>query len=162
MEFYYPNFINDMWRVMGLVFFADKDRLVDTAHRTFRLDDIRQLLTEQGIALSDTGGEVERLRGNASDKYLSITRPFDLPGLLARIPLCTDLATTGEKAAGVVAMLTSSEIPKVGEYVDVSVAMPGGGCRLLRHWRMPSTSRAYPLPLSRKAEIYARLLKRGS
>lgn len=25
MDFYYPNFQNDMWRIFGLVFFADKE-----------------------------------------------------------------------------------------------------------------------------------------
>ena len=25
MDFYYPNFQNDMWRIFGLVFFDDKD-----------------------------------------------------------------------------------------------------------------------------------------
>jgi len=29
----------------------------------------------------------------------------------------------------------------------------------LEIWRMPSTSRAYPLPLSRKAEYYAELFR---
>lgn len=29
MDFFYPNFINDMWRIFGLVFFGDKERFVD-------------------------------------------------------------------------------------------------------------------------------------
>ena len=36
IEFYYPNFINDFWRITGLVFFGDKDRFVDTAAKRFR------------------------------------------------------------------------------------------------------------------------------
>ncbi len=160
MEFYYPNYINDMWRVFGLVFFGDKDYFVDAANRTFRLSELKAFLTERGIALSDTGGEVERLRDNASDKFLNITRPFPLAELLEQLPLCTDLATTGEKAASIAAALTGTDVPKVGEYVEVEVKMPDGTMRPLRHWRMPSTSRAYPLPLAKKAELYARLLKR--
>ena len=37
MKFYYPNFINDMWRIFGLLFFQDKDYFVDAAHKCFRL-----------------------------------------------------------------------------------------------------------------------------
>ena len=40
IDFYYPNFINDMWRILGLIFFNDKNRFVDVAAKKFRLDDI--------------------------------------------------------------------------------------------------------------------------
>ena len=29
MDFFYPNFTNDMWRIMGLCFAGDKNRYVD-------------------------------------------------------------------------------------------------------------------------------------
>ena len=29
MDFYYPNIQNDMWRIMGLIFFNDKDYFVE-------------------------------------------------------------------------------------------------------------------------------------
>ena len=28
MDFFYPNWINDMWRILGLVFFDDKEHFV--------------------------------------------------------------------------------------------------------------------------------------
>ncbi len=28
MDFYYPNFQNDMWRIMGLIFFSDKEYFI--------------------------------------------------------------------------------------------------------------------------------------
>ena len=40
MKFYYPNFINDMWRIFGLLFFQDKDYFVDAAHKCFRLEQL--------------------------------------------------------------------------------------------------------------------------
>ena len=40
IDFFYPNLQNDMWRIFGLCFFADKMHFVDAANRTFRLDDI--------------------------------------------------------------------------------------------------------------------------
>ena len=30
MPFYYPNFQNDMWRIMGLLFFGNKDHFILT------------------------------------------------------------------------------------------------------------------------------------
>ena len=38
MNFFYPNYINDMWRIFGLVFKNDRDYFVDAAAKTFRLD----------------------------------------------------------------------------------------------------------------------------
>lgn len=157
MDFYYPNFINDMWRIFGLLCFGDRDALVDVPHKTFRLPEIERLLTELGVALSDTGREAVRLRDNASDKFLEIVENVDLSALLARMPQCVAVATTGEKAAGVVAELTGTAVPKVGEYVECELRV-GEKVRRFRHWRMPSSSRAYPLKLEKKAAIYGRLL----
>lgn len=48
--------------------------------------------------------------------------------------------------------LTDCYVPEVGRYVDI--ALP---CRPLRFWRMPSSSRAYPMPLEKKAAAYRQL-----
>ena len=40
MEFYYPNFINDFWRIIGLLFFEDKDWFVDKVAKKFKLQEI--------------------------------------------------------------------------------------------------------------------------
>lgn len=159
MDFYYPNFINDMWRIFGLIYFGDKDRFVDTANKTFRKEDIIQLLTQHGIALSDTGKEVTRTKDNASDKWLQIDRPIDLKETLADLPDCIAIATTGEKAAGVIAELTGTELPKVGEFSECQMIMNDGEIRYFRHWRMPSSSRAYPLKLEAKAAQYEKMLR---
>ena len=151
MDFFYPNRTNDFWFMMGLLFFGDKDALYDREARTFRLDEIKKLLTDKGIAMGDTGYRVRRLKGNASDKFLEIVEPVHLDELLGRMPLCRHIATTGEKAAGVLASLTSTEVPKMGEHVTTADG--------LTIWRMPSTSRAYPLALEKKAEYYRRLFE---
>lgn len=158
MEFYYPNFINDMWRIFGLIYFNDKDALVDTAGKTFKLEAIKRLLTDRGIAMSDTGVDVVRTKDNASDKWLRIDRPIDLAGMLGRMPECTEVATTGEKAAGVIADLTQTEVPKVGEWCECRIIADGAE-RIFRHWRMPSSSRAYPMKLEKKADYYRTMLK---
>ncbi|MBF1605344.1 MAG: uracil-DNA glycosylase family protein, partial [Prevotella shahii] len=53
MNFFYPNFINDMWRIFGLAFFDDKDHFVDEANKTFKLDELKAFLTVKGVGLYD-------------------------------------------------------------------------------------------------------------
>lgn len=146
MEFYYPNRTNDFWRIMGLIFLGDKDALYSPELKQFDLPAIKRLLTEKGIAMSDTGYKIRRLKGNASDKFLEIVEPAPLSRLLAQMPTCRALATTGEKAADVLARLTDTEPPKIGEFAETATG--------LQVWRMPSTSRAYPLPVEKKALPY--------
>lgn len=151
MNFYYPNRTNDFWYMMGLIFFGDKNALLLPGSKNFDLEAIKRLLNERGIALNDTGRKVRRLKGNASDKFLEILEPVPLRDLLDMMPMCRDIATTGEKAAMVIATLTDTAVPKMGE---METSADG-----LHLWRMPSTSRAYPLALDKKAAFYARLFR---
>lgn len=153
MPFFYPNPINDFWRVMGLIYFNDKDKLYLPHLKTFDLEKIKEMLAARHIALGDTGLEVRRLKGNAADKFLDIVTPIPLADTLALMPECTAVATTGEKAAQVIAEITGTDVPKTGTYTETDFAG-----RHLRIYRMPSTSRAYPLPLAKKAEIYRNML----
>lgn len=158
MDFYYPNKINDFWRIIGLIFLGSKDALINPADGTFNLDDIKRLLTDKGIALHDTCAEVRRLRDNASDKWLEIVRPVDLKSLLESMPQCRSVTTTGEKAAGVVAELTGTPLPKMGEKISTVYPLLSSP-RPLDIYRMPSTSRAYPMRLEEKARFYAEMFK---
>ena len=151
MDFYYPNRTNDFWPMMGLIFFGDREALRLPGTKDFDVVAIKRLLNEKGIALNDTGRRVRRLMGNASDKFLEIVEPVPLYDVLALMPLCKAVSTTGEKAAGVIAEITSTPLPKMGEHV---IATDG-----LDIWRMPSTSRAFPMKLEAKAEYYARLFR---
>ena len=151
MDFYYPNRTNDFWFMMGLIFMGDRYALYDRGTKLFNLDAIKQLLNEKGIAMNDTGYKVRRLKGNASDKFLEIVEPVALYDLLAKMPRCHTVATTGEKAAGVVAGITGTPLPKMGEMVTADDG--------LEIWRMPSTSRAYPLALEKKAAYYAEMFR---
>lgn len=156
MNFYYPNKINDFWRIIALIFMGSKDALIDPKTGMFMLDEIKRLLCEKGIALHDTCAEVRRLRDNASDKWLEIVRPVDLQSLLISMPQCRSVATTGEKAAGVVAELTGTPLPKMGEKISTVFPLPSSP-RHLDIYRMPSTSRAYPMRLEEKARFYAEM-----
>lgn len=155
MNFYYPNPINDFWRIIGLIFLGDKDALYLKEQKIFSLKDIKALTSEKGIAMSDTVKKARRLKGNASDKFLEVVESNDPIELLKKLPLCSDIATTGEKAAAVVAEITSTPPPAMGKYVEWN--SPLG--RRIRIWRMPSTSRAYPLALDKKAAFYQNLFE---
>lgn len=161
MDFYYPNRTNDFWKICGLLFLGDKDALLSDDRKTYDIDKIRSLMTEKRIALNDTVRKARRLKGNASDKFLEVIEPVPLFGLLSEMPGCHAVATTGEKAAGIVAALTGTDIPRMGEMTLATVPPPDASESpgQLEIWRMPSTSRAYPLAVELKAEYYATLFR---
>lgn len=159
MDFFYPNFQNDMWRVFGLIFFNNPLHFYDSKAKTIDRAAIENLLTSKRVGVGETATEVIRRMDNASDKFLEIVTPVDLPRLLAQVPECRVIATTGEKAASVIADLTATYLPKMGEKVECECRMPGGELRRFLHWRLPSTSRAYPMKLERKAEYYGSMLR---
>lgn len=162
MPFYYPNWINDFWRIMGIIHFGDKDHFCIPTEKRFDEAAIREFCTEQGLAFYDTACEVRRLKDNASDAFLEVVTPTDIPALLSRIPDCRAIITTGEKASGVVAERFGCSVPAVREFIEVQLpasaaSRPSAGETMFRFWRMPSSSRAYPLSLEKKAEFYRRL-----
>lgn len=152
IEFYYPNFINDMWRILGLIFFGDKNRFVDITAKKFKLEEIIDFCTGTGIAMYDTATAVRRLKDNASDKFLEVVTPTNIPALLRQIPQCQAIVTTGEKATDTLCQTFGATPPATGEYSEFHFEG-----RPMRLYRMPSSSRAYPLPLEQKAAAYRRL-----
>ena len=157
MPFYYPNWINDFWRIMGLIFFGERDHFCLPGKKAFNQATVRAFCEREGLAFYDTACEVRRLRDNASDAFLEVVTPTDVPALLRKIPSCRTLVTTGQKATEVVAQVFGCGIPPVGGCIGIPA--PDEDARI-RFWRMPSTSRAYPLPLEKKADAYRRLFPR--
>lgn len=152
MEFFYPNWINDMWRIMGFIFFGDKRHFEVNGKKQFDKDKIVDFCKEKRIALYDTASEVIRLKDNASDKFLEVVTQTDVKDMLRRLPQCENIITTGQKATDVIVDIFRCEEPKVGEKSDF--IFEG---RRLTFWRMPSSSRAYPMKLEDKAEFYKRV-----
>ena len=200
MEFFYPNWINDFWRIQGLIHFGDAHRFEAKGEKRFDHSAIIDFCRREGLAFFDTASKVCRWKGNASDEFLEILEAADIPGMLAQMPDCKAIVTTGGKAAeellsilqqidgrnagalsepgirGIGATATASIIPSVndtvtcagvpsavptvGSYVDITIPYNNASHvseRTIRWWRMPSTSRAYPLPLQAKSEHYAKL-----
>ena len=157
MDFFYPNWINDHWRIEGEVFFGDKNRFVDESSKTFLLDDIVSFLSNKGIALFDTATAVRRLQNNASDKFLEVVVPTDIDSLLASVPHCRAIVTTGEKATVTLCEKYGiKEMPKVGTYVGIPERFNADGEQLILY-RLPSSSRAYPLAFAKKVEAYRKM-----
>ena len=184
MDFFYPNWINDHWRIEGQVFFGDKNHFVNQKEKRFKLDEIVRHCGEKGIAFFDTSTAVRRLKDNASDKFLEVVEPTDIAALISQLPHLKAIVTTGEKATQTIcASLGIPEVPKV----NTSVAIPAspvpskGGVKqnstnvngeaderspspfgegwgeAVLLWRLPSSSRAYPLSLEKKVESYRKM-----
>ena len=183
MDFYYPNFINDHWRIEGQIFYGDKNHFVDLEAKRFRIDEIVAFCEEKGLAFFDTSTAIRRLQDNASDKFLEVVEPTDIPALLKRLPHLRAIVTTGEKATETICRtMGMAETPKVNTYVRVSntdgtnetdilantdgtdekdilantnsTNLTNGGSLIL--YRLPSSSRAYPLSFDKKVEAYRR------
>jgi G:T/U-mismatch repair DNA glycosylase len=150
MDFFYPNFINDHWRIEGEIWFGDRNHFVDTENKCFKKDDIVTFLNKKGIAFFDTATAVKRLKDNASDAFLEIVEQTDIRALLAQMPQCHAIATTGEKATIEVCDYFKVEtVPSPNSLV----ALEDG----LTLYRLPSSSRAYPLAFDKKVEAYKRM-----
>lgn len=149
MDFYYPNLNNDMWRIVGLLFFNNKDYFLNETRKAFCRERIISFLNDKGIALFDTASAIRRLQDNASDKFLEVVQPTDISQLLGQLPECKAIVTTGQKATDTLRAQFEVEEPKVGDFSEF--VFDG---RPVRLYRMPSSSRAYPLALDKKAAAY--------
>ena len=97
-----------------------------------------------------------REKGNASDAFLKVVEPVPLADVLEQIPQCKHIGTTGGKATEILLSLLPEKVklPKTGE--TIPFVFNG---RELTLTRLPSTSRAYPLSLVKKAEAYKEFFK---
>lgn len=131
--------------------FGDAAHFQKQGEKAFDADKIKAFLSEKGIASCPTVLKAIREHGNASDKFLKVIETVDLAAVLAQMPKCRHLCTTGGKATEVLLEIQGSgmKMPKTGETVPFHYAG-----RDLTLTRLPSTSRAYPLSLAKKAAAY--------
>lgn len=164
--FLYPNWINDFWRIQGVIHFGDKGHFEINGEKRFDKELIVAFCREKGIALFDTGRKVCRLKDNADDNFLEIVEGTDVFALLEQMPECRTIVTTGGKASEELQAYFQShglmvKVPKVGEWVaiidDATLRYDDDNKQPLRWWRMPSSSRAYPMKMEKKAEYYKQL-----
>lgn len=159
MDFYYPNFINDHWRIEGAVFFGDRYHFVDEEEKRFKLTDIIAFCQEKGLAFFDTSTAVRRLQDNASDKFLEVVEPTDIQALIVQLPQLRTIVTTGEKATETLCTtMKIPSLPKVNTFVPVPDTYNQAGEQLVLY-RLPSSSRAYPLAFEKKVEAYRQMFE---
>ena len=166
MRFHYPNFYNDMWRIYGGVFFDDVNYFRVGDEKRFDPKRIRNFLFERGIASCPTVKQAIRETGNASDKNLTIVTPVDLDLILPQVPKVKALFTTGGKATEVLLDLLAhppakSKQPKTNQSIEYPYRWQSNDLEVsanpvneLTLYRLPSTSRAYPLALDKKIAAY--------
>ena len=140
MEFFYPNFQNDMWRIFGLIFFDDKNYFVDTKNKCFKKEEIEAFLIERKIAIYDAAKTVIRHKDNASDKDLEIIEAVDIQEFIRKLPDLRNIIVTGQKAADIIIeQFAEKNIlispPLVGKYSEFVFEN-----RNLRLSRMPSSA----------------------
>jgi G:T/U-mismatch repair DNA glycosylase len=167
MDFYYPNFINDHWRIEGQIFFGDKNHFVDVANKRFKINEIVAFCQDKGIAFFDTSTAIRRLQDNASDKFLEVVEPTNIHALISQLPHLRAIVTTGEKATETICTYFGIEhLPKTNECIPIP--NPFGQKSLsnfqfsifnsqLSLYRLPSSSRAYPLSFDKKVEAYRKM-----
>lgn len=157
MDFFYPNWINDHWRLEGEVWFGDRNHFTDNSRKCFRLEQIKAFLNKEGIAFYDTAKTVRRLKDNASDAFLEVIEPTEIDALLLHIPECRAIVTTGEKATQTICRYYgTSTVPKVNTYITLPHPTELLGHEVILY-RLPSSSRAFPLPFDKKAEAYRKM-----
>lgn len=163
MRFHYPNFYNDMWRIYGRVFFDDADYFRVGDEKRFDPERIRAFMFERGIASCPTVKQAIRETGNASDKNLTVVTRVDLDNILPQVPQVKTLFTTGGKATEVLMSLletppAKSKYPKTNQSMDYPYQWQTdeqtSSVNDLTLYRLPSTSRAYPLALDKKVAAY--------
>ncbi len=154
MEWFYPNWLNDFWRIQGVIHFDDKNYFEIKGEKRFDKERIMSFCEEKGMAFFDTARKVCRLKDNADDNFLDILEPTEVFALLHQMPSCSVVVTTGGKASEEICTYFNGKgidvkVPKVGENVSINSDLWTG-----IWWRMPSSSRAYPMKLEKKAECY--------
>ena len=171
MRFHYPNFHNDMWRIYGRVFFDDADYFRVGDEKRFDPERIRDFMFERGIASCPTVVQAIRETGNASDKFLTVVTPIALDKILTQVPKVETLFTTGGKATEVLLNMletppAKSKYPKTNQSIDfpyqpqIMDDNQKADVSDLTLYRLPSTSRAYPLALDKKVAAYKEFFKK--
>ena len=170
MSFHYPNFYNDMWRIYGSVFFDDVNYFRVGDEKRFDPERIRAFMFERGIASCPTVTQAIRETGNASDKNLTVVTSVDLDSILPQVPKVETLFTTGGKATEVLLNLLAEppakfKYPKTNQSMDYPYEWQSDNNKKadvnnLTLYRLPSTSRAYPLALDKKIAAYKDFFKK--
>ncbi|KPA84520.1 hypothetical protein ABB37_01065 [Leptomonas pyrrhocoris] len=115
VKFYYPNANNDMWRVLGEVFFHDQTHFYTDVEikkpskgrrkgsvrvaRCLNEAEMRNFVVSQPIGFFDVCKRIRRQRGNSSDNNIETLERTDVfRDALTHTPHCEAIITTGTLA----------------------------------------------------------------
>ena len=137
-------------------YYRDKLRFVDTDHKTYRLQELKDFLLDRGVAIFDTCLRIRRTKGTASDKDLEVVEQADLDGMLRSLPECKAVIAAGQLATTLFTdhYHIDARKMKMGDHLDFTFEG-----RTIRLYREPSSSRAYPMKVEKKAEYYDRMFQ---
>ena len=83
-----------------------------------------------------------------------MVEPTNIRLLLKQLPLCQAIVTTGQKATDTIREQIEAEEPAIGKSSSFFLED-----RELKLYRMPSSSRAYPLSIEKKSVVYELMFK---
>lgn len=139
-----------------MIFFNDKKHFETEGEKRFNKEKIALFCQDKGFGFYDTAVKVCRHKDNASDNFLEILEPTNIKDLLDKMPSCHTIVTTGGKASEEFASIVGSDIvPQIGESLTVCI-----DSKSILWFRVPSSSRAYPMSIDKKAEIYRSLFQK--
>ncbi|EPY32910.1 G:T/U mismatch-specific DNA glycosylase [Strigomonas culicis] len=182
IRFYYPNPQNDMWNMLGHLFYHDREHfyVAGASKRTLNEAAILHFASTSPVGFADHAQRVRRVAGNSSDENIDVLQRVDVQrDILAAAPACEAFIATGTAALeGLLEMLSALghfedpaghivEVCRVGRGGRVRTVVPplgegyvwrpgaqSGMTHSLRIYRAPSTSRALPMPLEAKEGFY--------
>ncbi len=130
MDFYYPNFQNDMWRIMGLIFYNNP--LYFIKEKAFDKERITTFCKEKGIALYDTAMRIVRGSGNASDKLKYFNQILKCFNTFAWMQNGSYRTKAGETLLEVIRMVSRQVIPSgYGKLHNFSFS--GKNCQIVQN-----------------------------
>ena len=127
---------------------------MDEKMKRFHLDEIVKHCKKKGIGFYDTATVIRRLAENASDKFLEVVETTDFKSLMTLTNKLQAIVTTGSKATETIChSLNINHYPNIGEYINIPDTND------IKLYRLPSSSRAYPLSLEKKVEAYQSMFR---
>ena len=129
--------------------------------KSFDIEAIITFCRHEGIAFFDTASAVRRLKDNASDAFLEVVEPTDIRALLQKVPLCQFVVTTGQKATETICQYFGiGDIPKINNSEPIPEVYNTAGHQV-ELYRLPSSSRAYPLSFDKKVTAYRKMFEKA-
>ena len=121
MDFYYSSSTNEMWEMLGAIFFNDEKHFIKPASKkVYYQSKIVEFLREKGIGLYDVVTIAHRKEKGAADKKNPCVQATDIKALLEFVPDCKALFILGKgEPAKIVNEQFSIKLSKIGDSAEL-------------------------------------------